>query len=745
MKVLLLTDRMDLGGAETHIFDLALGLSRMGVQVTVLSDGGRMAERLLAVGIPHIRCRLATRNPLRWPLLRRRLGRILREGDYDILHAHARIPALLLRGFSRMGVGVVVTAHAAFRPFPLSRMLSYWGEKTIAVSEDLRMHLIRFHSVPPERIRVISNGIELSRFSPEGREAGEGTRILFASRLDRDCSLGAELLCRITPQLLDRLPSLSVTIAGGGNDLSRIRDLASHCNRALRAAGIDREVITVPGAVADMPTLLRRHDIFIGVSRAAMEAAACGCAVLLCGNEGYFGLLTPQNLSVAVTSNLCARECPLPQAERLLADLSTLAADPVACQALGMALSRAVASDFDAERMCRETLALYHRRLSHPVRRRILLCGYFGCGNAGDDAILEGTLSLLQSIDPSVRVTALSAHPLRDRRRFGIRCRFRFSLVSVLCGILTADSIWCGGGSLLQDATSRRSLFYYLGILRLGQLLRRGTVLYSAGIGPLRRAGSQAAVRRVLSDCSYVSLRDPDSELALRSLGVDPALLHLGGDPSVLLPLPPVGRTVQLLARVGIPQNRGLLVLVVKGGEEGETLLPTLITAARLLCARNGLLPVCPIFDRRWDSVVARRAAEALSGHVFPLSESSEAVALMRAASLTLSARLHGMVFSALAETPALGIAGPSSEEKLSAFARRSGEGILSHEELSPIAIVERAEALLSEGDAVRASLRLFLAEERKNAGKDLANLCEMLYNKENDPSHTGRNREEQA
>jgi glycosyltransferase involved in cell wall biosynthesis len=233
MKILLLTDRMDAGGAETHVAELALGLSELGDEVGVLSGGGRLADALERRGIRQYRVSLPTHHPLRLFSIRRRIIGLIRTEGYQVLHAHARVPALLLRGLSRYGVAVTVSVHAAFRVTPLLSRLCYWGERTIAVSEDLRDYVCTRYRLPPERVEVIPNGIDVQKFRPAiPLSASSDTaderpvRLLFASRLDSDCMRGAELLCELMPELGACYPNLILTIAGGGTGLGRIRQRA---------------------------------------------------------------------------------------------------------------------------------------------------------------------------------------------------------------------------------------------------------------------------------------------------------------------------------------------------------------------------------------------------------------------------------------------------------------------------------------------------------------------------------------
>ena len=214
MKILILTDRLDIGGAETHVAQLAETLVALGNEVIVASSGGVVATELQKKGILHLRMPLASHSPFCWVRMRRKIRRLIADEKIDVAHAHARIPALLIHGIRRFGCAEIVTVHAKFRAGLLRRLLSRWGENSIAVSEDLRAYLHDVYEIPMQRITVIPNGIDLKKFTPKAEKANSPTiRILFASRLDKDCSQGAELLCEIAPLIAENFPCVRITIA----------------------------------------------------------------------------------------------------------------------------------------------------------------------------------------------------------------------------------------------------------------------------------------------------------------------------------------------------------------------------------------------------------------------------------------------------------------------------------------------------------------------------------------------------
>lgn len=726
MKILLLTDRMNTGGAETHIAQLAVELSAMGHEVAILSSGGATATALEQRGIRQIVLPLDTRNPFRRCRLRRRLIALQKRERFDVLHAHARFPAALMRGIgNRFGGCEIVTVHAKFQTFPFSRRLCYWGERTVAVSEDLRAYVCDVYGVPAERVRVIPNGIDCNRFFPPPQPRnGETVSVLFASRLDEDCSLGAELLCRIAPALVRRFPSLRIGIAGGGRESARIARLATESNRI-----IGTPVIVLHGAVENMPALLRQQDILIGVSRAAMEGAACGCAVILCGNEGYAGLLTAENFSAAALSNFCCRDCPPADFYRLQRDLLFLLERPEERLRAAVEVRTELVSRFGSERMGRETLTLYHRALRLPHAHTLTVGGYFGCGNLGDDAILLGLLEGLHEYDPRIRVLALTGNPRRDRRRFGIPCWQRKHPLAVLCAFLRSDVFLCGGGSLLQNVTSRRSLRYYLHLLAFARRMGVRPVLYAAGIGPLYGKQAKRRVRRTLLRADYISVRDAESASFLEANGIPRDRLHVGADPALLMPLPPPSRMQALLHQNGIDVSQRYLCLVLRHAPHASDSCRTVLAAVRLFCARHALMPVLLVFDAVRDASALRDAQQKLGGILPTLREPADAAAFLSQAVLTVTMRLHALILATAVGTPAIGIPTDANDPKMASFARSVGQRVILPEDLTVAGLVEALEETMNERDALRPILNDAVADLRKKAKKDLENIVTMIYN----------------
>ncbi|MEM9220482.1 MAG: polysaccharide pyruvyl transferase CsaB [Cyanobacteria bacterium P01_F01_bin.150] len=139
---------------------------------------------------------------------------------------------------------------------------------------------------------------------------------------------------------------------------------------------------------------------------------------------------------------------------------------------------------------------------------RAVLCGYYGMGNGGDEALLH---TLLAMLPPHVTPIVLSGNPNDTAQIYGVKAYQRKNLVQVINALRDADAFIWGGGSLMQDATSALNPLYYGGLMLLAQVLGLKTIAWGQGIGPLKRSPTRWLTRYCLRHCTAVSVRDSKS------------------------------------------------------------------------------------------------------------------------------------------------------------------------------------------------------------------------------------------
>ncbi|PSO53131.1 MAG: polysaccharide pyruvyl transferase CsaB [Cyanobacteria bacterium QH_8_48_120] len=138
-------------------------------------------------------------------------------------------------------------------------------------------------------------------------------------------------------------------------------------------------------------------------------------------------------------------------------------------------------------------------------QKRAILCGYYGEGNGGDEALLA---SVLQMLPKEITPIVLSGNPVPTRDRYSVESCDRRSVWSVLRALRASDFFIWGGGSLMQDTTSLRNPFYYGGLMALAQQRGLQTIAWAQGIGSLKYSPTRWVTRRALQGCTAVSVRD---------------------------------------------------------------------------------------------------------------------------------------------------------------------------------------------------------------------------------------------
>jgi len=278
----------------------------------------------------------------------------------------------------------------------------------------------------------------------------------------------------------------------------------------------------------------------------------------------------------------------------------------------------------------------------------VLLSGFYGFGNAGDEAVLAATLALFRERRPGLPVGVLSADPAGTRRDHGAPA-FPRMRPETLGHIRRSALFVSGGGSLLQDRTSLKSLVYYLFLLRAAQACGVPTMIFAQGIGPLVRPAARRWTARVVQRTAAVTVRDADSADLLRRIGVTRAI-EVTADPVFALPPTVTDRVSAAAAR------RPVVGVSLRPWPGVERLLPAVAEALAGLPAGVAvqLWPLFPEEDRPICTALAALLPEATVLNT-PLAP-GEWMSLAGWTDAVLAMRLHALIFGAARAVPVVGI-----------------------------------------------------------------------------------------
>lgn len=642
MKIIMMTDSMGIGGAESHICVLCKELAKMGYEIVLISSGGIYEKKLLPIGVRHIKLPICSKNPLTVVFERHILSKVIKEEAPDVLHSHSRMSAFIAAPVcKKYGIPLVVTAHAMFSMTPMKAMLSRWGDRTICVSEDIKKLLADTGKCDKNKTAVIENGVELSESLPTKRSVG--SKIVFMSRMDRDSSLGAFMLCRAAPYLFERSSEIDITLVGGGECFETVKKEAERANEICK-----RKIVHTVGDSADPREYLRDADLFVGVSRAALEAMSCGIPTILLGNEGYLGLFGKEKYEKASKSNFCCRregQASVKKLEEEIVGFFSLGVDERKqyseyCRDL-------ISKKYSAERMAKRTIDIYSAALDDKKRKKVLICGYYGYGNFGDDAILKSTVSKLSKADRKYEICAMTKKPQKDSVSYGVRCIDRFSLHKVVNEMKRSDVFLLGGGSLMQDKTSFRSLLYYVLISFLSGHFCKKNIMLSNGTGPFLSTVGEKLFLSSLKNFDIISVRDTVSKEYVTDLSKAREVVFFPDPVFTLYP-----RTENIIVQKY--EKNKYFVVSCGPTEELCDYIPLLSEVIDKICRETGLEPVFAIFNDKKDSLATEIIIKHIKNNkcnVIEVNDIDKCINLFANAVLVLGMRYHSLVFSALCGT----------------------------------------------------------------------------------------------
>ncbi|MFQ6096710.1 MAG: polysaccharide pyruvyl transferase CsaB [Armatimonadota bacterium] len=326
---------------------------------------------------------------------------------------------------------------------------------------------------------------------------------------------------------------------------------------------------------------------------------------------------------------------------------------------------------------------------------RVLLSGYYGFGNVGDEAILQAVVEALTAARDDVEIGVLSATPQETAAAYNVRAFHRAWPTSVLLAIRWADLVLSGGGGLLQDATSPLSPLYYLGVLRLAQALRRKTMVLAQGLGPLTSPRNVRAVKAVFARTQAVTVRDAASAEWLRSMGHVAPEPRVTGDLALLLRPRPTG-CIPREARCLSDGSRPAVGLAFRPWRDAPHDLTARLAhlAGRVAAETDAvalLLPFHPSVDLGLCEAVRQRAPD----HAIVLREPlrpDEVLALVGRVDAIIGMRLHALIFAAISGTPFLAV---SYDPKVDAFVEAvAGTIACTIADFDPDEVVERLRGL---------------------------------------------------
>jgi len=285
---------------------------------------------------------------------------------------------------------------------------------------------------------------------------------------------------------------------------------------------------------------------------------------------------------------------------------------------------------------------------------RFLISGYYGFGNLGDEALLQVIVERLRARWPQCEIDVLSGDPPATARAHGVEATPRMDFARVRASIERADIVLSGGGGLLQNATSLRSLLYYSGVIRGALRAGKPTMVFAQSVGPLDFWG-RAVVRNFCKGLSGATVRDERSRALLSTL-LPGVAVERTADPVFLFD----GESAPLdLASEGLAGDDAPLVIVsVRKWQGSDATTQGLATVVDRLAAAHGarvaFLPLGGPPDAEVATTIIRRCGS--TPVLLPDYSLAQAAQVVGRASLVIGMRLHALIIAARLGVPFLAL-----------------------------------------------------------------------------------------
>lgn len=361
---------------------------------------------------------------------------------------------------------------------------------------------------------------------------------------------------------------------------------------------------------------------------------------------------------------------------------------------------------------------------------KIMISGYYGFNNTGDEAILKSMVRAFKEKIAQVKITVLSHSPLQTAQTYQVKSINRLNLINIICCLRDTNLFISGGGGLLQDSTGKGwSILYYLGLILVAKIVKIPVMIYAQGIGPVNNLVNKKLMKWILNKVELITVRDNSSKELLENLGVVKLSIYVNSDPVFLLKRRSINYIIDsypYIQELINSTNRPLIgVSVREYRSNGPDLKRILAQAADYLIENYKAKIIFLPFKFDEDVHISEEILSLMKNQADILKiklEPEELLSLLSRLSLMVGVRLHSIIFSSMANIPFIAF---DYDPKVKYFVKDLGlsELLLEiNEEISLKKFQEKIEYVRENNDKIKENLlkKVNNLEEKALANNEL-------------------------
>ncbi len=670
MKVLHLISGGDKGGAKTHVFNLLTALMQdIEIRVICFMEGDFYQE-IKQMPIPSMLMRQRYRYDL---TVVKRLVKHIRSEQYHIIHSHgarANFITMFLR--KAIKIPIITTIHSDYRMdftqnlykkmvfTELATVSLRYIDYFIAVSESFKQMLSQ-RGFNLDEIYTVYNAMDFRKeinfcakadfLKKYDIDAKGKTIVGIIGRFDK--VKGHEIFLKAAIKILEKRNDVLFLLAGEGNEQRFLENLVKNNGAAdnIKFLGFVRDIYSFLNAI-DINVISSYSESFPYVllegaimHKATVSTAVGGIPDLIKHNET--GLLVP-------SGDYC----------KLAEQITLLIQDASLRTKLGDNLFEFASTNFSTEKMKNRHIEIYEDVLKRQREQNklydVMLSGYYGFNNSGDEAILGAIIKSLRLEKPDIKIVVLSKNPKQTSAAYDVAAISRTNISQIMACMPRCRLFLNGGGSLIQDITSSQSLFYYTFLMHHAKGLGLKVMLYANGIGPIIHNRNIKIARNALKICDCITLREPQSFNELERLNVRNENVSLSCDPTFVIEPLNGDALKEILTHEGISLDKSYVALSFRQWKYLDPSFEQKIASViNQIYNDYNLIPLFVPMQQPNDVIISQEIIQKLECPYILLQKEynvQQLMGIISVAKLAIGMRLHMLIYAVGACVPSIGL-----------------------------------------------------------------------------------------
>lgn len=289
--------------------------------------------------------------------------------------------------------------------------------------------------------------------------------------------------------------------------------------------------------------------------------------------------------------------------------------------------------------------------------KSVFIFGYYGFKNLGDEAILSAIAKMIKEKKSGTEIYALSYNVKYTESIHKVHGVSRNSIHDIFSAIKKSDLVISGGGTLLQDVTSSRSLIYYLAIIIIAKLFKKPLLFFCNGFGPIRNTFNKYLAKKVINMVDRIVLRDSESKKIMRQIGITRPI-EVTVDAAFSLDSINETRVKEILEKEDIKWDKPLVGISVRSWYSDKKVIDTIAKLGDYI-ADKGLNVVFVPMQASKDKEISKKIMNLMEKPSYMIKYQytpEEILGIIGALDVLIAMRLHALIFAAIKEVPMIGL-----------------------------------------------------------------------------------------